>query len=190
MDPSVRGIQEDSIAAGHVDAGCDRVGRRDRLQRRRRSFRCRPSDEAAVARALHADAAVAPGLLCDPRDDCARVVAVGLERRARTRRRVAGDARKREHAGVAVGCGLSRIAARSIERELEQRRQRAAVGRAPRADQRRRDRRVLRNGDRDLFDDVTPSRCLRRGAVVPGRRNCDTPRTRTTPARARALPRA
>ena len=70
--------------------------------------------------------------------------------------RVARDARKREHAGVAVGRGLSRVPARSIERELEQRRQCAGAGGAPRADQRRRDRRVLRNGDRDLFDDVAP----------------------------------
>ena len=121
-----------------------------------RSLRRRPRDEAAVARALHADPAVAPRLLRNPLDDGARIVAVGLERCARPKLRIPRDARKREHADVAVGRGLSRIPARSIERELEQRRQCAGAGNAPRTDQRRRDRRILRSGDRDLFDDVAP----------------------------------
>ena len=53
-------------------------------------FADRPGDEAAVARALHADAPIAPWLLSDPVDHGARVVAVRLERRARASRRVAG----------------------------------------------------------------------------------------------------
>ncbi len=76
VHPSVSGVQEDPTGHWQVNAGRHGVRGGNRLQCRGHVFRCGPGDVAAVAAALHAHAAVAPGLFRDPLDDCACIVTV------------------------------------------------------------------------------------------------------------------
>ena len=107
--------------------GRHRRRRGDGFERSGQALGGGPGGEAAVARTVHGDAAIAPGLARNPADDRPCIIAVALERIdfARTS---AFTAPIGDDADVAVrGAFLCGVPRRDIDRELEKRRQSARL---------------------------------------------------------------